>query len=180
MTKVIDSHTGGEPTRVIIDGGPDLGSGPISERARLLETKHDKFCRSVLCEPRGYDAMVGALIVTPVEKNCLTGVIFFNTSQNLGMCGHATVGLLVTLYYLGKISVGNYKIETPVGIISAQLHDPNTVSVINVESYRYKKGVSIQVEQYGEITGDIAWGGNWFFLVNNSPISVQFENLTNC
>ena len=177
MTKVIDSHTGGEPTRVIIDGGPDLGSGPISERARLLETKHDKFCRSVLCEPRGYDAMVGALIVTPVEKNCLTGVIFFNTSQNLGMCGHATVGLLVTLYYLGKISVGNYKIETPVGIISAQLHDPNTVSVINVESYRYKKGVSIQVEQYGEITGDIAWGGNWFFLVNNSPISVQFENI---
>ena len=93
------------------------------------------------------------------------------------MCGHATVGLLVTLYYLGKISVGNYKIETPVGIISAQLHDPNTVSVINVESYRYKKGVSIQVEQYGEITGDIAWGGNWFFLVNNSPISVQFENI---
>jgi len=177
LTKVIDSHTGGEPTRVIIDGGPDLGSGPISERARLLETKHDKFCRSVLCEPRGYDAMVGALIVTPVEKNCLTGVIFFNTSQNLGMCGHATVGLLVTLYYLGKISVGNYKIETPVGIISAQLHDPNTVSVINVESYRYKKGVSIQVEQYGEITGDIAWGGNWFFLVNNSPISVQFENI---
>ena len=177
MTKVIDSHTGGEPTRVIIEGGPDLGSGPISERARLLETKHNEFCRSVLCEPRGYDAMVGALIVAPVEENCLTGVIFFNTSQNLGMCGHATVGLLVTLYYLGKISVGNYKLETPVGIISAQLHDPNTVSVINVESYRFKKGVSIQVEQFGEITGDIAWGGNWFFLVNNSPISVQFENI---
>ena len=112
LTKVIDSHTGGEPTRVIIEGGPDLGSGPISERARLLETKHNEFCRSVLCEPRGYDAMVGALIVAPVEENCLTGVIFFNTSQNLGMCGHATVGLLVTLYYLGKISVGNYKIET--------------------------------------------------------------------
>ena len=177
LTKVIDSHTGGEPTRVIIEGGPNLGSGPISERARLLESKHNEFCRSVLCEPRGYDAMVGALIVSPVEENCLTGVIFFNTSQNLGMCGHATVGLLVTLYYLGKISLGNYKIETPVGIISARLHDPNTVSVINVESYRLKKGVSIQVEQFGEITGDIAWGGNWFFLVNNSPISVQFENI---
>ena len=143
MTKVIDSHTGGEPTRVIIEGGPDLGAGPISERARLLETKHNEFCRSVLCEPRGYDAMVGALIVAPVEENCLTGVIFFNTSQNLGMCGHATVGLLVTLHYLGKISVGNYKIETPVGIISAQLHDPNTVSVINVESYRLKKEIIV-------------------------------------
>ena len=177
LTKVVDSHTGGEPTRVIIEGGPDLGSGPISEQARLLETEHNEFCRSVLCEPRGYDAMVGALLVSPLEKNCLTGVIFFNTSHNLGMCGHATVGLLVTLYYLGKISVGSYKIETPVGIISAQLHDPNTVSVINVESYRYKKGVSIHVEQFGEIIGDIAWGGNWFFLVNNSPVSVQFENI---
>ena len=177
MTKVIDSHTGGEPTRVIIEGGPDLGSGPLLERARLLEEKHLEFCRSVLCEPRGYDAMVGALIVAPVNKQCVTGVIFFNTSKNLGMCGHATLGLLVTLYHLGQISVGVYKIETPVGIVSAQLHDPNSATVINVESYRYKKDISVRVEKFGKITGDIAWGGNWFFLVQNSPISVKIQNI---
>ena len=177
MTKVIDSHTGGEPTRVIIEGGPDLGSGPLLERARLLEEKHLEFCRSVLCEPRGYDAMVGALVVAPVNKQCVTGVIFFNTSKNLGMCGHATLGLLVTLYHLGQISVGVYKIETPVGIVSAQLHDPNSATVINVESYRYKKDISVRVEKFGKITGDIAWGGNWFFLVQNSPISVKIQNI---
>ena len=177
MTKVIDSHTGGEPTRVIIEGGPDLGSGPLLERARLLEEKHLEFCRSVLCEPRGYDAMVGALVVAPVNKQCVTGVIFFNTSKNLGMCGHATLGLLVTLYHLGQISVGVYKIETPVGIVSAQLHDPNSATVINVDSYRYKKDSSVRVEKFGKITGDIAWGGNWFFLVQNSPISVKIQNI---
>mgnify|MGYP001195102532 FL=1 len=178
MIRVIDSHTGGEPTRVIIEGGPDLGSGPLLERARLLEDNYLEFCRSVLCEPRGYDAMVGALIVAPVDKQCVTGVIFFNTSKNLGMCGHATLGLLVTLYHLGQISVGVHKIETPVGIVSAQLHDSNSASVVNVESYRYKKDIPVQVKKFGKITGDIAWGGNWFFLVQNSPISVQTQNIS--
>lgn len=177
MTRIIDSHTGGEPTRVIIEGGPDLGNGPLSQRARLLEDNYLEFCRSVLCEPRGYDGMVGALIVAPINEQCVTGVIFFNTSKNLGMCGHATLGLLVTLYHLGQISFGVYKIETPVGIVSAQLHDSNSASVINVESYRYKKDISLQVEKFGKVTGDIAWGGNWFFLVQNSLISVQTQNI---
>lgn len=178
MIKVIDSHTGGEPTRVITEGGPDLGRGTLAERARLLEAEHADFCRSVLCEPRGYDAMVGVLLVAPVSKDCLTGAIFFNTSQNLGMCGHATLGLLVTLYHQGQIPVGNYDIETPVGIVSAELHDANTASIINVDSYRYQKNVVVEVDKFGAITGDIAWGGNWFFLVYHSPVAVKSENIS--
>lgn len=178
MIQVIDSHTCGEPTRVIIKGGPDLGKGTLGERARLLETEYADFCRSVLREPRGYDAMVGVLLVAPVNKDCLTGAIFFNTTQNLGMCGHATLGLLVTLYHQGQISAGKYDIETPVGIVSAELHDANTASVINVESYRYQSDVVVEVDKFGAITGDIAWGGNWFFLVYNSPIAVKSKNIS--
>ena len=178
MIQVIDSHTCGEPTRVIIKGGPDLGKGTLGERARLLETEYADFCRSVLREPRGYDAMVGVLLVAPVNKDCLTGAIFFNTSKNLGMCGHATLGLLVTLYHQGQILAGKYDIETPVGIVSAELHDANTASVINVESYRYQSDVVVEVDKFGAITGDIAWGGNWFFLVYNSPIAVKSKNIS--
>lgn len=174
---VVDSHTGGEPTRVILDGGPDLGSGPLAERARLLATEHQAFCQSVMLEPRGQAAMVGALLVAPTDPDCVTGVIYLDAAAVLGMCGHGTIGLAATLAYLGRISIGTHKIETPVGVVEIHLRDANTVTVTNVESRRTRHAVSIDVQGLGPVTGDVAYGGNWFFIVDPSPISLATPDL---
>jgi proline racemase len=175
--RVVDSHTEGEPTRVIIDGGPDLGSGTIAERAARLASDHRDFCASVLCEPRGHDAMVGALLVPTSEPGCATGVIYFNTLENLGMCGHATIGLGVTLVQQGLITPGPHRIDTPVGVVGLEIHDANTVSVENVRSFRLHKGVCVQVDGLGDVTGDVAWGGNWFFLTHDVPVPLEAANI---
>lgn len=175
--RVIDSHTAGEPTRVVIDGFPDLGSGPLAERAARLEAEHLDFCASVVLEPRGHDAIIGALLLPPSRDDCVASVIYFNNLQNLGMCGHATIGLGVTLAHMGRIEPGRHKLETPVGIVEIDLQDANTVSVVNVESYRHLKDVSVDVEGHGRFKGDVAWGGNWFFLVKESPVELIPSNI---
>lgn len=175
--RVIDSHTEGEPTRVVLEGGPDLGSGSLKERAARLETDHLDFCASVVLEPRGHDAIIGALLLPPSRDDCVASVIFFNNRQNLGMCGHASIGLGATLAYLDRIAPGCHNIETPVGVVEILLHDSTTVSVTNVESYRHLKDVTVDAEGYGSVTGDVAWGGNWFFLVKESPIDLVPQNL---
>ena len=174
---VIDSHTGGEPTRVILDGGPDLGSGPLSERAHLLATKEKSFYHSVILEPRGQTAMVGALLVEPVDPECVTGVIYFDSDAVLGMCGHGTIGLAVTLAHLGRIGIGSHKIETPVGVIEICLAEHNTVTITNVESRRTYRAAEVEVEGLGTVTGDVAYGGNWFFIVEPSPIAIEVGNI---
>ena len=174
---VIDSHTGGEPTRVILDGGPDLGSGSLAERARLLARDHMPFCRSVLLEPRGQPAMVGALLVEPVDPDCVAGVIYFDADTVLGMCGHGTIGLAVTLAHLGRIERGTHRIETPAGVVSVKLSDANTVTVTNIESRRIRRNITVEVDDLGAVTGDLAYGGNWFFIVDPSPIPITTANI---
>lgn len=174
---VIDSHTGGEPTRVILDGGPDLGSGSLAERAERLATEYRHFCSSVMLEPRGQVAMVAALLVEPTDPDCIVGVIYFDTEAVLGMCGHGTIGLGATLVHLGRITPGRHKIETPAGIVTINVLDANTVTVTNVESRRAQKGVSVEVEGIGTIKGDVAYGGNWFFIVDPSPIPIAAGNI---
>ncbi|WP_417263997.1 proline racemase family protein [Celeribacter sp.] len=169
---VIDSHTGGEPTRVILDGGPDLGSGPLTERAKKLATEHKAFYQSVVLEPRGQVAMVCALLVEPVDPDCVTGVIYFDAEAVLGMCGHGTIGLAVTLMHMGKIGLGPHKIETPAGVVTVDVKDANTVTVTNIESRRVESGVAVEIEGLGTVTGDIAYGGNWFYIVDSSPVPV--------
>jgi len=175
--EVIDSHTGGEPTRVVISGGPDLGRGDLGTRRALFRDHFDDFRSAVCNEPRGSDTMVGALLCDPVDSSCAAGVIFFNNVGVLNMCGHGTIGLLVTLAHLGRIGPGTHKIETPVGIVEATLHGPHEVTIKNVPSYRFAKDVSVEVDGFGVIQGDIAWGGNWFFLVQDHPLVVEFANL---
>ncbi|MDA7964032.1 proline racemase family protein [Ruegeria sp.] len=174
---VIDSHTGGEPTRVILDGAPDLGTGPLAERARRLATEHKAFYRSVMLEPRGQPAMVAALLVEPVDPTCVTGVIYFDVDAVLGMCGHGTIGLTVTLAHLGRIGVGIHRIETPAGVVTVELHDANTVTVTNIESRRVQRAVTLDVAGLGPVIGDIAYGGNWFFIIDPSPIPVEPANI---
>lgn len=175
--RAIDSHTGGEPTRVVIAGGPDLGSGPIHERLERLRHEHDTFRSAVVNEPRGSDAMVGALLCEPTDSTCTAGVIFFNNVGYLGMCGHGTIGLITTLAYLGRIQPGEHRIETPVGVVTAHLHPTGEVTVDNVPSRRAAKAVSVDIPGYGSITGDVAWGGNWFFLVEKHGQRLTLDNL---
>ena len=173
----IDSHTGGEPTRVIVNGGPDLGTERLAQRMEIFQKEQDGFRRAVINEPRGWEAMVGALLCEPHDTSCDAGVIFFNNVGYLGMCGHGTIGLAVTLYEMGRIGLGTLRLETPVGIVEVELHSANQASILNVPSYRYKKSVQVEVEGVGKVTGDIAWGGNWFFLINESPIFLKKSNL---
>ena len=175
--RVIDSHTAGEPTRTVIEGGPDLGTGPLATRAARLWKEYPDFGPSVLCEPRGHDAIVGALLVPPSDPSCATGVIYFNIVANLGMCGHATIGLAATLFHLGRSGLGVHRFETPVGVVEVDLLSPNHVRVVNVESYRHAKDVTVNVPGLGPVTGDIAYGGNWFFLAKYDPIPLDFDRL---
>ena len=162
--QVIDSHTGGEPTRVVISGGPDLGSGSLADRREAFRAVFDRFRSAVVNEPRGSDVVVGALLVEPAEPGCVAGAIFFNNVGPLGMCGHGTIGLAVTLAHLGKIGPGSYRLDTPVGVVGFEYHGGARVSVSNVPSYRLATGVTVDVEGVGPVAGDVAWGGNWFFL----------------
>lgn len=175
--KVIDSHTGGEPTRVVISGGPDLGSDTLAIRVERFRTEHDDFRSAVVNEPRGWDAIVGALLCEPLDSTCVTGVIYFNNVAYLGMCGHGTIGVVATLAYLGRIGPGTHRIETPVGVVTAKLDADGTVEVANVPSYRLAADVSVHVIGLGPVVGDIAWGGNWFFLVKNHGLELSLDNL---
>jgi 4-hydroxyproline epimerase len=166
---VIDSHTQGEPTRVVVSGGPDLGTGPIAERLQRFSTDYDHFRSAIVCEPRGSEVVVGALLLEPVDPKSSAAVIFFNDVGYLGMCGHGTIGVLTTLAHLGKVTAGLHQVETPVGIVQATLHEDKTVTVENVPSYRYRSNVTVDVPGHGSFTGDIAWGGNWFFLIADPP-----------
>ena len=175
--RVLDSHTGGEPTRLVLEGGPDLGRGPLVERAKLFREKFDYYRSAIVGEPRGSDVMVGALLVEPHEPGCRFGVIFFNNVGLLGMCGHGTIGLVVSLAHLGRLEPGAVRIDTPVGPVEAVLHADRGVSVANVPSWRQAAGVTVQVPGIGAVRGDVAWGGNWFFLVEQHGQKLELANV---
>jgi 4-hydroxyproline epimerase len=165
LITVIDSHTAGEPTRLVLGGGPDLGDGPLSERARVFHDRFDGYRSAIVNEPRGSDVIVGALLCRPHRTECDFGVIFFNNVGMLGMCGHGTIGLVASLAVTGQIKPGIFRIDTPVGPIETELHADGTVSVANVRSFRHARQIAVDVPGVGEVRGDVAWGGNWFFLV---------------
>ena len=176
--RVIDSHTGGEPTRVVVEGGPPLGNGPLRDRLERFRREFDAFRSAIVNEPRGSDAIVGALLCEPADPSCSAGVIFFNNVGYLNMCGHGTIGLAVTLSRMGRIGPGVHRIETPVGVVEALLHPGGSeVTVANVPSYRHASGVTVDVDGFGPVTGDVAWGGNWFFLTAGSPFALTLANL---
>ena len=173
--QVLDSHTEGEPTRVIVEGGPDLGGGTLAERLEVLSSRYDTFRSALTCEPRGTDIIVGALLCEPNNPECVAGVIFFNDVGYLGMCGHGTIGVVRSLAHLGRIQPGKHRIETPVGEVDTELKADGSVAVRNVLSYRYRAAVPVDVPGIGTLVGDIAWGGNWFFLVGDHPFELKIS-----
>jgi 4-hydroxyproline epimerase len=178
--QIVDSHTGGEPTRLVIGGFPDLGGGSMAERRALLADQHDKWRAATVLEPRGSDVVVGALLCEPVSPDAAAGVIFFNNAGYIGMCGHGTIGLVASLAHIGRIGVGEHKIETPVGTVTTTLHADGSVSVRNVPAYRHLHHVAVELPGHlgsGTVRGDVAWGGNWFFLVSEHGQRVASDNL---
>ncbi|KRW59504.1 4-hydroxyproline epimerase [Pseudomonas sp. TTU2014-080ASC] len=174
---VIDSHTGGEPTRLVMKGFPELPGTSMTAKLEALRNEHDQWRRACLLEPRGNDVLVGALYCEPVSADATCGVIFFNNAGYLGMCGHGTIGLVASLHHLELISPGEHKIDTPVGPVSATLHEDGAVTLRNVPAYRHRKQVPVDVPGYGRFLGDIAWGGNWFFLVSEHGQRLQLDNV---
>jgi 4-hydroxyproline epimerase len=178
----LDSHTGGEPTRLITSLPFDLGTGSVADKLSTLKAHHDDLRRTVLLEPRGSDVLVGAYLVSPADPTCQFGVIYFNNVGYLGMCGHGTIGLIASLAYLGKVQPGVIRVETPVGVVEATLHKneageyPNKVSVQNIPAYRYLTHVPVTIDGK-TIHGDVAWGGNWFFLCHDHGLEVNMQNL---
>lgn len=175
--QVIDSHTEGEPTRLIISGGPDLGTGTMAARRDRFARDYDVYRRTAILEPRGSDILVGALLCEPEDASCAAGVIFFNNVGYLGMCGHGTIGVAVSLAHVGRLALGRHRFETPVGDVSVELLGPNEVSIENVPSYRFRAKQRVDVPGLGVVVGDIAWGGNWFFLISEAPVALEMGNV---
>ncbi len=172
-SRIIDSHTGGEPTRLLIEGGPDLGTGAMADRLDRFRSAHDHWRRALMNEPRGSEVLVGAVLCPPERPGSLAGVVFFNNVGYLGMCGHGTIGLVATLSYLGRIGPGVHAVDTPVGTVHATLHEDRSVTVANVAAYRHAKDVAVDVPGLGLVHGDVAWGGNWFFLCEDHGLQLS-------
>ncbi|MBT2867894.1 4-hydroxyproline epimerase [Chromobacterium violaceum] len=177
QVEIIDSHTGGEPTRLVLSGFPALAGATMADKRDALRERHDQWRRACLLEPRGSDVLVGALYCEPVSPDAACGVIFFNNTGYIGMCGHGTIGLIASLHYLGRIAPGAHKIDTPVGPVDAVLHEDGSVTLRNVPAYRYRRQAAVEVPGHGTVIGDIAWGGNWFFLVAEHGLSVRLDNV---
>ena len=175
--RVVDSHTEGEPTRVVIEGWPQPSGDTMAERLDDMRAHHDDLRRAVVCEPRGHDAVVGALLTPPVNAGSAAGVVFFNNGTYLGMCGHGMIGVVRTLEHLGRLSEGEAFIDTPVGTVRAQLAADGTVTIQNVASYVHAQDVAVDVPGYGRVVGDVAWGGNWFFITHADTVPVEMARV---
>lgn len=174
---IIDSHTGGEPTRMVYDGFPKLLGKTLKDKLHDFRTRYDHLRQSIILEPRGNDVLVGALLLAPTHPKATAAVIFFNNTGYLGMCGHGTIGVIASMAYQNKITAGVHWLETPVGLVKATLHPDGSCSVQNIPAYRYKKQVAVIVPEIGTVYGDIAWGGNWFFLVSDHSYRIAVDNV---
>lgn len=176
--QVIDTHTGGEPTRVVMSGGPELGNGSLVEQRERFSQDFDAWRRAIVCEPRGSDVIVGALVTAPECEGSLAGVIFFNNVGYLGMCGHGTIGVAVALAHAGRISHGRHLLDTPVGQVAFELLADGQVQIENVASYRFREQAEVKLAGGQVVHGDVAWGGNWFFICNDHGLSVELQELS--
>ncbi len=166
--RIIDSHTGGEPTRCLISGGPELRGATMAERLADLREQHDDWRRALILEPRGSEVLVGAWLLSPDQTGSGNwGLIFFNNVGYLGMCGHGTIGAVATLAHLGLVKPGALKLDTPVGMVQAELHEDGAVTVANVPAYRLHRQAALRLPSGQLVHGDVAWGGNWFFLCDD-------------
>ena len=170
---VVDSHTGGEPTRVVLDGFPALRGSTLLERRADVAGRLRRLATAIVDEPRGNEPMVAALLTPAVDERCVTGVIFFDRNLVLGMCGHGMIGLIETLHRLGRIGPGEHLVETPAGTVPVVLAADGLVTFDNVASRLVEGHVEVDVPSLGRVTGAIAYGGNVFFLVATPTVDLD-------
>ncbi len=173
----VDSHTGGEPTRVVLAGFPPLSAMPLTACVTMMRTQYDHYRTTVCTEPRASDVMVGALLLPPVEPGSIASVVYFNNVGYLGMCGHGSIGVITTLQYLKRLAPGVHHLDTPVGTVRCTLLEDGRVSMENIVSYRHRHAVTLNVPGFNSVTGDVAWGGNWFFLTDAGDCEIDRGNI---
>jgi proline racemase len=175
--RVVDSHTGGEPIRLVLEGVPDLGTGTLTERAHRFRDASDRYRSAIVSEPRGTERTIGALLAPPSRPGCEFGVIFFNHLGLVGFCGHGIMGVVKSLAHLGRLSPGKVQIDTPIAPVEAELHDDGSVSVEYVPSHRTVHAFAVRVHHHGSVIGDIAWGGRWHYLVRDYFVDIELSRL---
>lgn len=175
--EVVDSHTEGEPTRVVVSGWPEPRGLTMQEFRDDLAENFDHLRRAIIDEPRGHDAIVGALLTRPVTEGADVGVIFFNNVGYLGMCGHGTIGVVETLAWLGRVEPGAIRLDTPAGLVDVFLDPNGAITIRNVPATCYLLDQRIDVPGLGEINGDIAYGGNWFFITSIPAPALELKNV---
>jgi 4-hydroxyproline epimerase len=174
---VVDSHTEGEPTRVVVDGWPMLDAATMAERQADLHRRFDHLRRAVVGEPRGHDAVMGALLTPPAEPGSAAGVIFFDSVGQIGMCGHGLIGVVRTLEHLGRLGPGRVRIDTPVGTVKADLAADGSVTIEIGPVRCLARDVPVEVPGLGRVVGDVAWGGYWFFLTRLPGVALELANV---
>lgn len=174
---IVDSHTEGEPTRVVVDGWPALEAATMAGRRLEVAGRFDALRRATVLEPRAHEAVVGALLTPPVSPGALCGVVFFNNVGPLWMCGHGLIGVVRTLEFLGRIDPGTVRLDTPAGPVGAELEAGGAVTIENVPASCHARDIAVEVPGLGTVTGDVAWGGNLFFLTHLPGERVELGNL---
>lgn len=177
--RVVDSHTIGEPTRLVIDDSfverLELGGGTVADRRGVFRERYDHVRRALVGDPRGAEAMVGVIMLPPSEPGCRAGAIYFNRVGYLDMCGHATIGLAVTLGRLGRIAPGPWRLETPAGIVGVSWHGGHEATFECVPPRRIRRGLTVACAAGGRVTGDVATSGLWFFLCRDHGLPLVPE-----
>jgi 4-hydroxyproline epimerase len=174
---VVDSHTEGEPTRTVVDDFPVLRGETMAERRDDLCARFDHLRRAIVCEPRGHEAVVAAILTPPVAAGSTAGVIFVNDVGAIGMCGHGTIGVVRTLAHLGRLASETVRLDTPVGTVMATLHGDGSIGFENVAARCGARDVALEVAGLGRVFGDVAYGGNWFFLTELPALRLELDNV---
>src|SRR4030042_243005 len=164
-------------TKAVITGSNLIGSRESRAASRGFPARRGRRGEAVSGEPRGHDAIVGALLAPPIEPGSAVGVVFFNNAGALGMCGHGLIGVVRTLEFLGRLVPGAVRVDTPVGTVGAELEADGAVTIENVPAFCHARDVAVEVPGLGGVTGDVAWGGNWFFLAELPAPPLDLANV---
>lgn len=185
IVHVVDSHTAGEPTRVVTGGLPNVPGATMADKRAFLRQHCDALRSGLVCEPRGHDAIVAAYLLPPCDPTAHAGVVFANDVGYLGMCGHGAIGVATTLLAMGMVAPASadgdteIRLDTPVGTVVAQVAvrdgRPGAVRLRNVPSFLHARDVEVPVEGIGRVTVDVAWGGNWFAILPEDELGVAVE-----
>jgi proline racemase len=181
--ETIDSHTMGEPTRIIVKGFPELAGNTMMERKKYLEENFDHYRTALMLEPRGHKDMFGAILTEPISKEADLGVIFMDTGGYLNMCGHGSIGSSTVAVETGLVKVTEpyteVVLEAPAGLIQARIKVEKgkavETSILNVPAFLYLKDVEVEIDGYGKIPLDISFGGSFFAMINAEKIGLTLN-----